>query len=108
MYTPYAYLPKQAERNEENMLEILRQLDPKYCDCTTGSAAKALKMTCPGTCLDYAYEHQAPYAFAFEIYKRGHKLPGWGPEETSLISLNQKAKNVIMMRSYCHLLNLFS
>lgn len=94
MYTPYAAFGQDADENGDNMRDILNQLNPKYCDCDTGSAAKALGMPCKGTAMDYAYEHQVSYAFAFEIFTP-HKLPpGWS-EPTSLLQVNQKTKKVI-------------
>jgi len=51
------------------MMDILRNMNPKYCDCDIGSAAEELNYLCPGTCLDYAYDVvKTPYSLAWEIY----------------------------------------
>ena len=94
MFTPYAYFAENALANGENMQDILGQLNPKYCDCDTGSAAVALQMPCKGTCMDYAYEHKAAYSFAFEIYSQFKFVPGWNSEPNGFLHMKQKTKRV--------------
>lgn len=94
MYTPYAYKQIEGEVNEQNMLNILNQLNPTYCGCNVGGAAQEIGSECHGTCLDYAYDHQAPYTFAFEIYNQYNFAPGW-IEQAGLLQMNsRKTKNV--------------
>ncbi len=71
MYTPYAYsrdLPNNDPTDLKRMTNILDALNPTYCQCPSGAAGKDVGYLCPGTCLDYAYEHHASISFAFEIY----------------------------------------
>jgi len=71
MYTPYAYsrdLPTNDPSDLGRMKNILDALDPEYCKCPSGAAGLDVGYLCPGTCLDYAYEHHASVSFAFEIY----------------------------------------
>eukprot|EP00933_Yihiella_yeosuensis_P050200 TRINITY_DN47969_c0_g1_i1.p1 TRINITY_DN47969_c0_g1~~TRINITY_DN47969_c0_g1_i1.p1 ORF type:complete len:422 (+),score=89.81 TRINITY_DN47969_c0_g1_i1:115-1380(+) len=70
MYMPFAYDRKTlATRNEANMMEVLRQLDQKHCQCPFGAAGKEVGYSCPGTSIDYVYDKlKAPYSFAFEIF----------------------------------------
>jgi hypothetical protein len=76
MYTPYAYKKfnfsdlEAADRKKiSTMLKIVKNINTKYCDCKAGSIGNELWYLCPGTCLDYAYEHEKiRYTFAFEIY----------------------------------------
>eukprot|EP00929_Paragymnodinium_shiwhaense_P010747 TRINITY_DN11569_c0_g1_i2.p2 TRINITY_DN11569_c0_g1~~TRINITY_DN11569_c0_g1_i2.p2 ORF type:complete len:184 (-),score=42.59 TRINITY_DN11569_c0_g1_i2:17-568(-) len=70
MYMPFAYNTEDlAGRNREQMLNILRTVDSKYCQCPYGAAGKEVGYACPGTCLDWVYEAlKTPYAFALEIY----------------------------------------
>lgn len=95
MYTPYAYTEDQLK--DQTLLDILNVLNPTYCDCTIGSVAEALGTLCPGTCLDYAYDHQAPYSFAFEIYNRFQFAPGWTPQ-TSLLQANSRKTKINVNR----------
>lgn len=68
MYTPYAYARK-LPRSAEHAKEILKQLNPKYCNCHVGAAGKQLGYLCPGTSLDFMFDKlHTPYAFAFEIW----------------------------------------
>ena len=50
------------------MKNILNELNPQYCRCPSGAAGLDVGYLCPGTCLDYAYEHHSSISFAFEIY----------------------------------------
>ena len=71
MYMPYAYsrdLPNNDPTDLDRMTRILNALNPTYCRCPSGPAGKDVGYLCPGTCLDYAYEHHASISFAFEIY----------------------------------------
>lgn len=70
LYMPWAWSTgAPAERNQKQMLAILKTLDKKYCECPYGAAGKEVGYACPGTCLDWIYDDlKTPYAFAFEIY----------------------------------------
>jgi len=69
MYMPWAYSRSEAVRNQAGMLDVLQDLDDKYCQCPFGAAGKEVGYNCPGTCLDYVYDKlKTPFAFAFEIY----------------------------------------
>eukprot|EP00928_Gymnodinium_smaydae_P029525 TRINITY_DN22209_c1_g4_i1.p1 TRINITY_DN22209_c1_g4~~TRINITY_DN22209_c1_g4_i1.p1 ORF type:complete len:425 (+),score=107.13 TRINITY_DN22209_c1_g4_i1:74-1348(+) len=70
MYMPWAFdMEHLADRNEHQMMTILRDLDKDHCQCPFGAAGREVGYSCPGTCLDWVYEQlQTPYAFAFEIY----------------------------------------
>merc|ERR1719221_269966 len=70
MYMPWAYdMDHLAQRNEPQMMQILRDLDKDHCECPFGAAGREVGYSCPGTCLDWVYDKlQTPYAFAFEIY----------------------------------------
>lgn len=70
MYMPWAYdMEHLAQRNQPQMMEILRKLDKDHCQCPFGAAGREVGYSCPGTCLDWVYDElQTPYAFAFEIY----------------------------------------
>merc|ERR1719410_2713094 len=58
-----------AQRNEPQMMQILKDLDKEHCECPFGAAGREVGYSCPGTCLDYVYDKLlTPYAFAFEIY----------------------------------------
>lgn len=94
MYTPYAYSMDEPAFNEQNMLDVLDHINPKYCDCPMGAAGKDVGYLCPGTCLDYAYEHSVPYTFALEIYASGHPAPGYAAKHASLLQKSQKTKKV--------------
>ncbi len=70
------------------MLQILRELNPIYCNCQMGAAGKEVGYLCPGTCLDYAYEKiTVPYSYAFEIYNKESKIPS-----AALLQLNLQEK----------------
>lgn len=85
MYTPHAYdakvpLTGQQGEFETQMLGMLQQLNIKSGECPFGAAGKEVGYTCPGTCLDYAFEQvNVPYSFAFEIYtsERDSVLAAW-------------------------------
>lgn len=70
MYMPWAFdMQHLAQRNEPEMMQILKDLDQDHCQCPFGAAGREVGYSCPGTCLDYVYDQlQAQYAFAFEIY----------------------------------------
>ena len=70
MYMPWAYdTEHMGTRNQKAMLQILEDVDRRHCECPFGSAGKEVGYSCPGTCLDYAYDTEGtPFAFAFEIY----------------------------------------
>mmetsp|Transcript_28634 Transcript_28634/g.89240 ORF Transcript_28634/g.89240 Transcript_28634/m.89240 type:complete len:171 (-) Transcript_28634:63-575(-) len=74
-----------ANRNQGAMLQVLRDLDKDYCQCPFGAAGKEVGYSCPGTCLDWAYDKlQTPYAFAFEIYT--------SPDEDQLLASRWREK----------------
>eukprot|EP00746_Dinoflagellata_sp_MGD_P003294 gnl/MRDRNA2_/MRDRNA2_106403_c0_seq1.p1 gnl/MRDRNA2_/MRDRNA2_106403_c0~~gnl/MRDRNA2_/MRDRNA2_106403_c0_seq1.p1 ORF type:complete len:418 (+),score=62.66 gnl/MRDRNA2_/MRDRNA2_106403_c0_seq1:179-1432(+) len=70
MYMPWAYNQHSlGKQNQAQMLQLLVELDSKYCQCPYGGAGKEVGYPCPGTCLDWIYDElKTPYAFAFEIY----------------------------------------
>lgn len=70
MYMPWGYNPNAlGDQNQAQMLQLLLELDSKYCECPYGGAGKEVGYACPGTCLDWVYDElKTPYAFAFEIY----------------------------------------
>jgi hypothetical protein len=70
MYMPWAYdMEHLANRNQPQMMQILKDLDKDHCECPFGAAGKEVGYSCPGTCLDWVYDKlQTAYAFAFEIY----------------------------------------
>lgn len=70
MYMPWAYDTEHlADRNQPEMMAILKALDAGHCKCPFGAAGREVGYSCPGTCLDWVYDElKAPYAFAFEIY----------------------------------------
>jgi hypothetical protein len=70
MYMPWAYdMEHLAQRNQPQMMEILRKLDQDHCQCPFGAAGKEVGYPCPGTCLDWVYDKlNTSYSFAWEIY----------------------------------------
>eukprot|EP00419_Tripos_fusus_P076148 CAMPEP_0172891792 /NCGR_PEP_ID=MMETSP1075-20121228/144700_1 /TAXON_ID=2916 /ORGANISM="Ceratium fusus, Strain PA161109" /LENGTH=375 /DNA_ID=CAMNT_0013746307 /DNA_START=69 /DNA_END=1196 /DNA_ORIENTATION=- len=70
MYMPWAFdMEHLAQRNQPQMMQILKTLDKDHCQCPFGAAGKEVGYSCPGTCLDWVYDHlKTPFAFAFEIY----------------------------------------
>jgi len=72
MYMPWAHhVHELADRNQKEMMHILKEVDRTHCQCPYGAAGKEVGYQCPGTCLDWIYEKlQTPYAFAYEIYAR--------------------------------------
>merc|ERR1719217_1801168 len=70
MYMPWAYdMEHLAQRNQPEMMQILKTLDKDHCECPFGAAGKEVGYSCPGTCLDWVYDKlKTPYSFAFEIY----------------------------------------
>jgi len=70
MYMPWAYdMEHLAQRNEPEMMQMLKDLDKDHCQCPFGAAGREVGYSCPGTCLDWVYDQlQTDYSFAFEIY----------------------------------------
>jgi len=70
MYMPWAYdMDHLADRNEPEMMQILKDLDKDHCECPFGAAGREVGYSCPGTCLDWVYDQlQTDFSFAFEIY----------------------------------------
>jgi len=70
LYMPWAYdRTHLATRNQAAMMRVLRNVDQDHCQCPFGAAGKEVGYSCPGTCLDWAYDKlKTPYSFAFEIY----------------------------------------
>mmetsp|Transcript_36698 Transcript_36698/g.84444 ORF Transcript_36698/g.84444 Transcript_36698/m.84444 type:complete len:433 (-) Transcript_36698:78-1376(-) len=71
MYMPWAYdMEHLANRNQPQMMEVLRELDKDHCQCPFGAAGKEVGYPCPGTCLDWVFDNLkgTQYSFAFEIY----------------------------------------
>jgi hypothetical protein len=76
MYTPYAYkkydfkhITSENGKKLSKMLQIVKTVNTKYCNCKAGSIGNELWYLCPGTCLDYSFEElKVKYTFAFEIY----------------------------------------
>lgn len=70
MYMPWAYdMEHLANKNQPEMMSILKKLDADHCECPFGAAGKEVGYSCPGTCLDYVYDKlDVQYSFAFEIY----------------------------------------
>mmetsp|Transcript_3308 Transcript_3308/g.7747 ORF Transcript_3308/g.7747 Transcript_3308/m.7747 type:complete len:406 (+) Transcript_3308:53-1270(+) len=67
-----------AETRVKEMLGLLQDINPKYCNCEAGAAGDVLPYLSPGTSLDFIFDKlQADYAFAFEIWdgrsKGGYK-----------------------------------
>ena len=58
-YQPWAYDNTKLDQtqNGRHMFHILQELDADVCKCPFGAAGKEVGYSCPGTCLDYAYEH---------------------------------------------------
>merc|ERR1719362_2697963 len=67
---PFAYDTQHAaDRNRLQMLQILRNVDSRHCQCPYGAAGKEVGYPCPGTSVDWAYDKlKVPYSFAFEIW----------------------------------------
>jgi len=78
MYMPWAYDQEHlASRNQQSMMQILKQLDEGHCHCPFGAAGKEVGYSCPGTSLDYVYDKMnTPYSFAFEIWVPEDNMPG--------------------------------
>jgi len=70
MYMPWAYdTEHMGTRNQQSMIQILKDTDQEHCQCPYGAAGKEVGYACPGTCLDWVYDNlQTPYVFAVEIY----------------------------------------
>merc|ERR1719201_386104 len=86
MYMPWAYdMEHLAQRNEPEMMQMLKDLDKDHCQCPFGAAGREVGYSCPGTCLDWVYDQlKTPYAFAFEIYT--------GPEMDGMLKSRWQAK----------------
>jgi len=82
MYTPFAYsTSRPTGKVEDQMVGVLKRLNPRYCNCDVGAAGKELNYLCPGTCLDYMFDKlKTPYAFAVEIWEGGK---GWKRQRSS-------------------------
>ena len=71
MYTPYAYngQPPTNGNDYKKMMEVLGTLNPKYCNCAAGAAGHEVGYLCPGTCLDWIYDHlKTKYSYGIEIW----------------------------------------
>lgn len=77
MYTPHAYSAENgmrsltvAEANEDQMIDVLKDLQNRYCpSCDVGAAGEQVGYLSPGSCIDFAYDElKIRYSFAFEIY----------------------------------------
>jgi len=70
MYMPWAYDRKHlAHRNQQEMMNLLKEIDSVHCHCPWGAAGKEVGYDCPGTSVDWVFSHvNASYAFAWEIY----------------------------------------
>lgn len=70
LYMPWAYdVEHVANYNAPLMLQVLKEVDQKHCQCPFGAAGKEVGYPCPGTCLDWVYSNlKTPFVFAFEIY----------------------------------------
>ncbi len=74
-------------------MNVLKELNPKHCRCSAGSAGKEVGYLCPGTCLDYAYDKlKVPYVFAWEIYDRIFDFRELEVEQMSFLQVNHKGK----------------
>lgn len=71
LYMPWAFSSSEADplRNRGNMMSLLQDLDESFCKCPYGGAARNVGYDCPGTSIDWVYDHlNASYSFAFEIF----------------------------------------
>lgn len=90
LFTPYAYKKATATRYHEIMIDVLGEIDKKYCNCKVGPAAEVLGYASTGNCLDYAYDKtKAPFAYAFEIFE----------EKSSFRSFLQKPYSCFIQKS---------
>lgn len=77
LYMPWAFdTVDMASRNKNAMLDVLRSVDADFCKCPYGAAGKEVLYACPGTSLDWVYDHlNASYSFAWEIYASPEEDP---------------------------------
>mmetsp|Transcript_21250 Transcript_21250/g.41589 ORF Transcript_21250/g.41589 Transcript_21250/m.41589 type:complete len:426 (+) Transcript_21250:73-1350(+) len=70
MYMPWAYDSKHlAHRNQQEMMNLLKDIDSVHCHCPYGAAGKEVGYDCPGTSVDWAFSNtNTSFAFAWEIY----------------------------------------
>jgi len=70
MYMPWAYDSQHlAQRNQQDMMSLLKEIDNVHCHCPYGAAGKEVGYDCPGTSVDWVFSNtNASYAFAWEIY----------------------------------------
>jgi len=70
LYMPWAYDDEHlAQRNQKNMMQLLRDVDKAHCQCPFGAAGKEVGYDCPGTSIDWVYAHtNASFSFAWEIF----------------------------------------
>ena len=82
--------------NENRMMNVLSELNPKHCNCNAGAAGREVGYLCPGTCLDYAYDTmKVPYVFAWEIYQRDFDYRKLEAEQKlKFLQVNRKSKHV--------------
>jgi len=76
LYMPWAYdMSHLADRNQQQMMSVLKSLDEKHCKCPFGAAGKEVGYSCPGTSLDWVYDKlKTPYSFAFEIFVASDRM----------------------------------
>jgi len=86
--------------NIDNIMSILEEMNPKYCDCQIGGAGKTLGYLCPGTCLDYAYDKlKIPYSVAWEIWDMSAMVPSMtSPVDNSFLQVKSRSYT----RSHAH------
>jgi len=74
--TPAAYttkFPVSPMPNGVAMLDVLKPINEKHCQCAYGPVGIAVGYESAGTCLDYIYEKlNVPFAFIWEIYTDDH------------------------------------
>lgn len=70
MYMPWAYDSKHlADRNQQEMMKLLKDIDSEHCHCPWGAAGKEVGYDCPGTSVDWVFaKTNASFAYAWEIY----------------------------------------
>merc|ERR550525_2215118 len=67
---PWAYDSKHlADRNQQEMMKLLKDIDSEHCHCPWGAAGKEVGYDCPGTSVDWVFaKTNASFAYAWEIY----------------------------------------
>jgi len=70
MYMPWAYDSVHlAHRNQQEMMNLLKEIDSAHCHCPWGAAGKEVGYDCPGTSVDWVFSNtNASFSFAWEIY----------------------------------------